>query len=85
MMVAKAREIKLEKVNFKNPGAYLQHFNFFVTYKWTQRARVLHQNRLKSLHNAKHVSLLGTFISYVKMKCCEYSPWVCIDNTSFFA
>jgi len=24
----------------------------------------------------KHSSLLDPFISYAKMKCCEYAPWI---------
>jgi hypothetical protein len=31
----------------------------------------------------KHPRLLGRFVSYEKIKCCEYIPRDCIHNSSF--
>ncbi len=45
-------------------GAYSQHFVFFVTNHWTQKARVLHYTSLERLARDKHSNLLNPFISY---------------------
>jgi hypothetical protein len=36
---------------------------------------VLHYCRLEMLVRDKHFSLLGPFVCYEKIKCCEYAPW----------
>jgi hypothetical protein len=35
----------------------------FVAHEWAQKAKALHYNRLKRLHNNKHSCLLDPFIS----------------------
>jgi hypothetical protein len=46
------------------PGIVFTTLIFFVTYHWTQQARVLHYTRLERLARDKHSSLLGPFVSY---------------------
>jgi hypothetical protein len=43
-----------------------QYYNtsFFVTYKWTLYARVLHYGRLQRRARDKQSSLVGPFVSY---------------------
>ncbi len=48
---------------FKALGPYSQHFIFFPTFKWAQKARVLHNTKLQFLSRDKHSSLLGPFVS----------------------
>ncbi len=50
------------------PGAYSQHFIFFVTFEWAQSDRVLHGIWLWKLACDKHSSLLGKFVSYEENK-----------------
>jgi hypothetical protein len=45
-------------------GPYSQHSVFFVTYKWEQKASVLHYIRLERSSRNKYASLLGLFVSY---------------------
>jgi hypothetical protein len=45
-------------------GPYSQHYVVFVTYKLAQKARVLHNTRLKRLAGEKHSNLLVQFVSY---------------------
>jgi hypothetical protein len=45
-------------------GPYSQHSIFCVTYKWVQKARVLHYPRVERLARDENPSLLGPFISY---------------------
>jgi hypothetical protein len=40
-----------------------QTFTTFTTYKWTQKARVLHKFKLESLTGDKHFNLMGPFTS----------------------
>jgi hypothetical protein len=49
--------------NLSMPGAYSQHLIFFVTYEWTQQARVSYYIRMEGLAMDKH-SNLGSFTSY---------------------
>jgi len=41
---------------------------------------VLNYSRMEMLVREKHSCLLDPFVSYVKMKCCEYTPWYRIYN-----
>jgi hypothetical protein len=41
----------------------ISHFTFFLTYEWTQKARVLHNTRLERLASNKHSSILGQHVS----------------------
>jgi hypothetical protein len=41
-----------------------QHFIFFVTYKWAQKARMLRYPLLERLAWDKHFSLLYPILSY---------------------
>ncbi len=50
--------------DFRDQGAYSQHFIFFITCHWTKLARVLHYTRLERLAWDKHSSLLGPLVSY---------------------
>jgi hypothetical protein len=50
--------------NFKAQGLYSQHFIFFGTYRWVQKAAVLHYTRLERLAGDKHISKLSPFLSY---------------------
>jgi hypothetical protein len=50
--------------NLSMPGAYSQDFILFVTYEWTQQARVLYSIRMEGLAMDKHSNLLGSFASY---------------------
>jgi hypothetical protein len=47
---------------------------FFVTYKLAWQAEVLHYSRMEMLVGDKHSSFKDPFVSYAKMKCCEYAP-----------
>ncbi len=51
-----------------NMRLYSQHFIFFLTYEWAQKAIVLHYPWLKGFSSEKHSSLFG---ARKKMKCCE--------------
>ncbi len=42
----------------------LQHFIFFIAYKYTQQAKALHYSKLERLTKDKHSGLLGVFVSY---------------------
>ncbi len=64
------------------PGTVLQHFIFFLTYVWAQYAEALDYTRSERPARDKHSRLLGQFVSYKKMKCCEHSPRGHIYNTS---
>jgi hypothetical protein len=64
-------------------GLYSEQFIFFLTYEWAQSARVLHYIRLERLARGKHCILLGPFMSYKKLKCCENSLWGLFHNTLF--
>ncbi len=48
----------------RDQGPYSQHFIFFATYKWAQKAWVLNNTRLEKLASNKHSSLLGQFLSF---------------------
>jgi hypothetical protein len=48
-----------------------KHFILFVTYEWTQLARVLHYTRLERLARGKHFSLLGLLVIYEEFFCVE--------------
>jgi len=45
-------------------GLYSQHFIFFVTFYWAQKARVVYYTRLERLVRDKHSSLVGPLISF---------------------
>jgi hypothetical protein len=45
-------------------GSFSQHFSFFVTYEWAQKARALDHNRLVNLASDIHSGLLGRFERY---------------------
>jgi hypothetical protein len=47
-----------------DPRGYSRQFSFFVTYEWTQIARVLHYTRLKMLAWDKNSNLFETLLSY---------------------
>jgi hypothetical protein len=55
-LAASAQNIK------RYQGPYSQHLIFFLSYKWAQKARALHDYRLKRLTSDKHSSLLRAFI-----------------------
>ncbi len=43
---------------------YYQHFIFSVTYKWAQKARVLHNTKPERLAKDNHSNLFSPFVSY---------------------
>ncbi len=45
-----------------------QHFIFFLTYEYFQKARVLYYNRPEKLASGKHTNLLGPFVTYKENK-----------------
>jgi hypothetical protein len=47
---------------------------FFVTYEWSQRARVLHYILLEWLARDKHSCLSGQFVSYEENEALYTSP-----------
>ncbi len=49
-------------------GLYSQQFIFFITFKWAQKARVLHYTRLERLVKEKCSTLLKQFIIYKENK-----------------
>jgi len=49
-------------------GPYSQHFIFFLTEEWTQKAWVLCYARIESLASEKNSSLLEKFVSYKENK-----------------
>ncbi len=63
-LLASKATICLVETPYRAQGAYSQHFIFFVTYHWAQKARVLHYTRLERLARGKHSSLLDPFVSY---------------------
>jgi hypothetical protein len=46
------------------PGAVFTTLFFFVTYEWTQKAKVLLNRDLERVASDKQLSLLGTAVSY---------------------
>ncbi len=46
------------------PGAVFTTLFFFVTYEWTQEAKVLQNSDLERLASDKQSSLMGTAVSY---------------------
>jgi hypothetical protein len=48
--------------------SYSQHFIVFVTYEWSQYARVLHYTKMEMLLRDKYSNLLGPFIRYAENK-----------------
>jgi hypothetical protein len=50
------------------PWNCIHNILFFVTYEWTQYAKVLHNTRQERLVSDQHSSLLGLFMSYWKNK-----------------
>ncbi len=57
---------------------YSQHFIFFMTYEWTQKAFVFVPRKPLKPNVIEHSSLLGSFINYKENDTRGY-----IDNTSF--
>jgi hypothetical protein len=57
---------------FKALGPYSHTFIFFPTFKWTQKARVLHNTKLEFLSRDKHSNLLGPFVCDKEN---EYGTW----------
>jgi hypothetical protein len=53
-------------MSFTVQGQYSQCFIFFVTYKLTQKARVLNYSWLEKLVREKPSSILEQFVSYAK-------------------
>ncbi len=53
-----------------SPRALFTTFHFFIAYEWTNSTLVC-----TGLPRGKRSSLVGTFISYEKLKCFEDDPW----------
>ncbi len=51
-----------------------QHFIFFVTYKWTHKARLLYYKSLERLADDR-LFLIGPFISYKEKEVLWIQPW----------
>jgi hypothetical protein len=50
--------------NRSDSGATFSTLRFFVTYKWTQKVRVLHYTRLERLVRDTRSSVLDPFVTY---------------------
>jgi hypothetical protein len=64
-------------------GTIFMTLNFFLTYKWAQKARKLQYTTLKGSTVKKQYSLLGAFVSYNKMRWYGYGLWDCFHDTLF--
>ncbi len=49
-------------------------FIYFLTYQWAQKARAFFLGKPFWSITIKQSNLLSPFVSYIKMKCCDYFP-----------